>query len=81
MLLLPALNSMIDMTTTRAVAIQDHPPRIIFVLLAVLSLASALLAGHVMCGTAARSWFYMLLFASIMSVTFLVLVELRNLVR
>ncbi len=76
-LVLPALNEMIDITTTRAVAIQNHPPRVIFFLLAALSLVSALLAGYVMCGTAVRSWFYMLLFAATMSVTFFVILDLE----
>lgn len=77
MLLLPAMNAMIDITTTRAVAMQNHPPRVIFVLLAALSLLSALLAGNTMCGIAGRSWFYMILFAAPMSVTFYVILELE----
>lgn len=76
-LLLPALNAMIDITTTRAVAMQNHPPRVIFFLLAVLSLVSALLAGYAMRSTAARSWFYMLLFAATISVTFFVILDLE----
>jgi hypothetical protein len=75
--LLPALNEMFDMTTTRAMAMQNHPPRVLFALLAALSLASALLAGYVMCGTVVRSWFYMLLFAGTMSVTFFVILDLE----
>lgn len=77
MLLLPALNSMIDITTTRAVAMQDHPPRVIFVLLAGLSLVSALLVGYVMCGTKVRSWFYMLIVAATMSLTLYVILDLE----
>jgi hypothetical protein len=77
MLLLPALNAMIDITTTRAVAQQNHPPRIIFVLLATLSLVSALLAGYVMCATTVRSWFYMLLLAVSMTATFYVILDLE----
>lgn len=76
-LLLPALNAMIDITTTRAVAMQNHPPRIVFFLLAALSLVSALLAGYVMCSTAVRSWFYMLLFSATMSATFFVILDLE----
>jgi len=76
-LLLPALNAMVDMTTTRAAAMQNHPPRVIFFLLASLSLVSALLAGYVMCSTAVRSWFYMLLFTATMSVTFFVILDLE----
>jgi Protein of unknown function (DUF4239) len=76
-LLLPALNAMIDITTTRAVARQNHPPRVIFYLLAALSLVSSLLVGYVMCSTAVRSWFYMLTFAFTMSFTLFVIFELE----
>ena len=38
MLLLPALNAMIDITTTRSMAAQTHPPAIIFVMLCVMAL-------------------------------------------
>jgi hypothetical protein len=56
---------------------QNHPPRVIFFLLAALSLVSASLAGYVMCSTAVRSWFYMLLFAATMSATFFVILDLE----
>lgn len=77
LLLVPALNEMIDITTTRAVATQNHPPMVIFVLLAVLSVVSALLAGYVMCNTQERSWFYMLLLAATLSLTLYVILELE----
>ena len=44
--LLPALNAMIDITTTRTMATQLHPPAVIFVMLFALALVSALLAGY-----------------------------------
>jgi hypothetical protein len=50
MLLLPALNTMIDITTTRSVAAQIHRPLVIFAMLCVLALASSLLAGYSMAG-------------------------------
>jgi hypothetical protein len=76
-LLLPALNQMFDITTTRAVAMQNHPPRVIFFLLAGLSLVCSALVGYVMCGTIVRSWFYMLLVATTMSLTLYVILELE----
>jgi len=76
-LLLPALNQMFDITTTRAVAMQNHPPRVIFFLLAGLSLVCSALVGYVMCGTIVRSWFYMLLVAATMSLTLYVILELE----
>jgi hypothetical protein len=45
-LLLPALNSVFDIATTRLVSIQSHPPLVIFILLAVFSLATAWLTGY-----------------------------------
>jgi hypothetical protein len=50
MLLLPALNAMFDITTTRTEAMRNHPPSIIFAMIGVLSLAAALLAGYGMAG-------------------------------
>jgi hypothetical protein len=56
MLLLPAMNSMIDITTTRAMAFQMHPPTIIFVMLCGMALAASLLAGYGMAGAKSPSW-------------------------
>ena len=77
MLLLPALNAMIDITTTRFVALQNHPPLIIILLLVGLSLLCALLAGNVLCGAKGRSWLYMLLYAATMSLTLYVILDLE----
>lgn len=63
MLLLPALNEMFDITTTRTMAGQMHPPGIIFVLLCGLAVLSALLAGYAASGTAARNWVHTIVFA------------------
>jgi hypothetical protein len=68
---------MIDITTTRAVATQNHPPRVIFLLLAGLCLLSALLAGYVMSGSKVRSWFYVVIFAATLSLTFYVILDLE----
>ena len=76
-LVIPALNQMIDITTTRAVARQNHPPTVIYVLLAGLSLLSALLAGYVMSDTKVRSWFYMLIISGTISLTFYVIMDLE----
>jgi hypothetical protein len=55
-LLLPALNQMIDITTTRVAALQLHPPLIIFGMLSLVALFSALLAGYGMAGAKSRRW-------------------------
>lgn len=53
-LLLPALNAMFDIATTRAVARTTHPPTIIFVMLAVLAYIGSFLAGYGMAGGKAQ---------------------------
>jgi hypothetical protein len=77
MLLLPALNAMIDITTTRTVATQIHPPSVIFVMLIVLALLCALLAGHGMSAHETRSWLHMAGFAAIMSLTIYIILDLE----
>jgi len=76
MLMLPALNDMIDITTTRVVATRNHPPRIIFMLLGGLSLCSALLAGFGM-SCRGRSWLHVVAFAAIISLTVYVILDLE----
>ncbi len=66
-LLLPALNEMFDITTTRTMAARSHPPLIIFVLLFVLGLGCALMAGHGMAGARTWSWFHAVAFAVFIS--------------
>ena len=76
-LLLPALNSMIDITTTRTMASKMHPPRIIFILLFVLALASSLLAGHAMAEGKGRTWVHMLCFSLAMAAAIYVILDLE----
>ena len=64
-LLLPALNNMIDMATTRTMALQNHPPRIVYALLFALGLICALLAGYRMASGQHRSWLHILGFTII----------------
>jgi hypothetical protein len=78
MLLIPALNAMIDITTTRTVAAQVHPPQVVFVMLCVLALASSLLAGYSMAeGQSSSRWIHMLVFAVIMALTVYVIFDLE----
>jgi hypothetical protein len=60
LLLLPALNNMIDISTTRTMALQIHPPRIIYALLFGLGLICSLLAGFRMSSGLHRSWLHIL---------------------
>jgi len=60
LLLLPAINNMIDISTTRTMALQLHPPRIIYALLFGLGLICSLLAGFRMSSGQHRSWLHIL---------------------
>lgn len=77
MLLLPALNQMIDITTTRTMAGQMHPPTIIFGMLYGLALASALLAGYGMTGGRSRDWLHMLAFAVVLALAVYVIIDIE----
>ena len=77
MLLLPALNEMIDITTTRVVATQNHPPLVVFLMLGGLVLVGALLVGYGSSANKDRSWFHMIVFATILSVTIYVIIDLE----
>ena len=76
-LLLPALNAMIDITTTRTMASQMHPPTVVFVMLFGLALAASLLAGYGMTGSKVRSWFHMLGFALVMAFAVYVILDIE----
>jgi hypothetical protein len=76
-LLLSALNAMIDITTTRTMATQMHPPKVVFVMLVGLALAASLLAGYGMTGSKMRSWFHMLGFALAIATAVYVILDLE----
>lgn len=75
--LLPALNAMIDITTTRLAATQFHPPQIVFVMLTVLALIAAMLAGYQMSAASGRSWFHVALFVITFTLAMYVILDLE----
>lgn len=76
-LLLPALNSMIDITTTRTMALQNHPPNIIYALLFILGLICSLLAGYRMAVGQRRSWLHILRFVLITVIVIYVIIDVE----
>jgi len=62
-LVLTSVNSMIDITTTRLVALETHPPLAIYLALAAVVLASSVLAGYAMAKSGSRNWSHMLIYA------------------
>lgn len=75
--LIPALNEMFDIASTRTAAAQIHPPAIIFIMLGVPALMSSLLAGYAMAGGKSRSWIHVIGFALILASTVYVILDLE----
>jgi hypothetical protein len=77
LVVLPALNNMIDITTTRAAATAMHPPRIVFVLLTSLALLCALFAGYRAGFGGTHSWVHLLGFAAALALTLYATIEIE----
>ena len=77
MLLLPAINAMIDMTSTRAAALSIHPPWPIFVVLTLTAMVCALLAGLAMLRSRSPKWIHILGFAATVTITLYVIADLE----
>ena len=76
-LLLPGLNNMIDIATTRTMMLQVHPPRIIYGLLFGLGLLCSLLAGYRMASGQRRSWLHILGFTVITVIIVYVMLDVE----
>jgi hypothetical protein len=76
-LLLSALNAMIDITTTRTMAAQMHPPTVIFVMLGGMALAASLLAGYGMANIRSGGWMHKLVFAASLAIAVYVIIDLE----
>lgn len=77
MLLMPALNEMIDVTAERTMAAKSHTPSIIFILLLILALFSSAMAGYAMSKSGWRNAFHWVVFAAVISVTVYVIIDLE----
>ncbi|MBZ5649506.1 MAG: hypothetical protein LAO18_03345 [Acidobacteriia bacterium] len=77
-LLLPALNDMIDVTTSRTIALHTHLPPLIFGLSISVALLSGLLAGYDMAKAKGRSWLHVLLYAVVIAITIYTVLDLDN---
>lgn len=73
----PALNQMIDVTTTRAIAARTHTPKLIFAILLILGLVCSLLAGYVLAYTNTRNVrLHVFAFAVVVTLTIYVILDL-----
>jgi hypothetical protein len=76
-LALGALNAMIDISATREMATRSHPPLVVFLLLAGMSIVCAVLIGYGTSQNTSRSWLHTVTFAAIMSLTVYVIIDLE----
>ncbi len=77
MLLLPAINAMIDISTTRLMSTRIHPPNAVWLMLGTVTLLSALLAGYGMAASSGRRWIYMFTFAAVIAATVFVILNME----
>ena len=77
LLMMPALNDMFDITTTRVAATQMHPPGIIYAMLIALALVAALLAGYQSAGEKGYAWIHKIAFATIVALTVYVILDIE----
>jgi hypothetical protein len=73
--LLPALNVMFDITTTRIAATWTHPPWVVYGVLGLLALACAFLVGYEMGASDRPSWPHVIVLVLLLSVTLYVILD------
>ncbi len=76
-LLLPALNEMIDITTTRTMAARQHPPLLVYCLLFLLAQVCSLLAGYSMARAKERSALHIVAFVMVTVISVYAFLEIE----
>lgn len=77
MLILPALNEVIDLSNSEMMATQLHPPLIIFFLLALLTLEASFLAEHAMATGKSRHWIHGITFCVVIATTVYIILDIE----
>ena len=78
MLLLPEMNEGFDLVEMERFARRLHAPAVVFVMLGVAALASALFAGYGTAGGPARNWMYFMGVAATIAIAAYVILELES---
>jgi hypothetical protein len=76
-LVAPALNEMIDLTTTRRAATWEHPPLAVFLLLYGLGFAASLVAGVATARSPRRSWLHATVYAGVIAAAVFVILDME----
>ena len=74
---LPPANDVFDLSTSRFMAAQQHPPAAVFVMLGLLVLVSGLLAGYGMAKAERQSTIHLFGFAAIMAISFYFILDIE----
>jgi hypothetical protein len=74
---LPPANDMFDLSTTRFMAAQQHPPVAVFLMLGLLVLVSGLLAGYGMAKAERQSALHLFGFAAIMALSVYLILDIE----
>jgi hypothetical protein len=75
-LIVPPLNNLFDIVTTRTAATQMHPPAVVWFMLGGLALVCSMLVGYDL-GGLPRNWLHLLTFAFLFSLTLYVIVDME----
>lgn len=76
-LLMPALNSMIDISNSRTWAAMTHPPAIISIFMFLISLICAFIAGNDLSVKDSRTWVHLMAFALLTSISIFTIFEIE----
>jgi len=77
MLVLPALNAMIDVSSAETIIVTTHSPSILLGLLVVLGFLSSVMAGYALSPNEKRPWLHMLGFGFMIALTIFVIIDLE----
>ena len=77
-LLLPALNSMFDISTKRITTINMHPPTAIYAMLFGLGMIASMIAGYGMARAQSRAWFHVIGFAAVVAIVSYVILDIEH---
>lgn len=76
-ILLPSINAMIDVVTTRSTAARNHPPLAVYLLLGVLCAVVSVLFGYSIGPSRDSNWLHRFAFAGIMALSIYVILDLE----
>lgn len=77
LVLLPALNQMFDISTTREAVTFIHPPIVVYIMIAALACVGAIFSGYGLAGGHSKSWVHRLAFPIVIATALYVIVDIE----